>query len=57
VQFHPEIRRDQVLRWFTEDETVTRPLDEIAAELDEKLEAWQEYGRAICRAFLAAAGS
>jgi GMP synthase-like glutamine amidotransferase len=57
VQFHPEIRRDQVLRWFAEDETVTRPLDEIASELDEKLESWQEHGRALCRAFLAAAGS
>jgi GMP synthase (glutamine-hydrolysing) len=57
VQFHPEIRRDQVLRWFADDETVTRPLAEIADELDEKLESWQEQGRALCRAFLAAAGS
>jgi GMP synthase (glutamine-hydrolysing) len=55
VQFHPEIRRDQVLRWFAEDETVTRPLDEIADELDEKLPSWQQHGRALCRAFLAAA--
>jgi GMP synthase-like glutamine amidotransferase len=57
VQFHPEIRRDQVLRWFEEDETVTRPLEEIADELDVKLPAWQEHGRALCRAFLAAARS
>lgn len=55
VQFHPEIRRDQVLRWFEGDATVKRPLDEIAAELDEKLAAWQDHGRAMCRAFLAAA--
>jgi GMP synthase-like glutamine amidotransferase len=55
VQFHPEIRRDQVLRWFAEDESVTRPLDELAEELDEKLPSWQTHGRAICRAFLAAA--
>ncbi|MFL5929181.1 MAG: type 1 glutamine amidotransferase [Gaiellaceae bacterium] len=55
VQFHPEIRRDQVLRWFRDDPSVTRPLDEIAAELDEKLPAWQDHGRALCRAFLAAA--
>jgi GMP synthase-like glutamine amidotransferase len=52
VQFHPEVRRDQVLEWFKEDPTVTRPLDELAAELDEKLPAWQEHGRALCRAFL-----
>jgi GMP synthase-like glutamine amidotransferase len=55
VQFHPEVRRDQVLKWFVQDETVTRPLDEIADELDEKLPSWQEHGRAMCRAFLEAA--
>jgi GMP synthase-like glutamine amidotransferase len=55
VQFHPEIRREQVLQWFEDDATVTRPLGEIAEELDLKLAAWQTHGRAICRAFLAAA--
>jgi GMP synthase (glutamine-hydrolysing) len=56
VQFHPEVRRDQVLQWFAEDEAeLPRPLDELAAELDEKLAVWQEHGRAICRAFLAVA--
>jgi GMP synthase (glutamine-hydrolysing) len=56
LQFHPEVRRDQVLQWFAEDEAqLPRPLDELAAELDEKLAAWQEHGRAICRAFLAQA--
>lgn len=56
VQFHPEVRRDQVLQWFAEDEAeLSRPLEEIAAELDVKLPAWQEHGRALCRAFLAAA--
>lgn len=54
VQFHPEIRRERVLRWFEED-SWGRPADEIAAELDEKLPAWQELGRRLCRAFLAAA--
>jgi GMP synthase-like glutamine amidotransferase len=53
VQFHPEIRRDHVLRWF--EEGAPRPPAEIAAELDEKLPAWQELGRRFCRAFLAAA--
>ncbi len=56
VQFHPEVRRDQVLQWFAEDEAdLPRSLDELAAELDEKLTTWHEHGRAICRAFLAAA--
>jgi len=55
VQFHPEVRRDQVLEWFREEPELPRPIQEIAAELDEKLPAWQEHGRALCRAFLAAA--
>jgi GMP synthase (glutamine-hydrolysing) len=55
VQFHPEVRRDQVLQWFADDPTTPKPLDELAAELDEKLPAWQVHGRALCRAFLAAA--
>ena len=53
VQFHPEIRRDHVLRWFG-DSTAASP-EEIAAQLDEKLAGWQELGRRLCRAFLAAA--
>jgi GMP synthase-like glutamine amidotransferase len=55
VQFHPEIRRDHVMRWF--EESSPRPPEEIAAELDEKLPAWQELGRRLCRAFLEAASS
>lgn len=57
VQFHPEVRRGQVLRWFETEQSLPRPLDELAAELDEKLGAWQEHGRRLCRAFLAAAGA
>ena len=53
VQFHPEIRRDNVLRWFGES-TPASP-EQIAAQLDEKLAGWQEHGRRLCRAFLAAA--
>ena len=56
VQFHPEVRRDQVLAWFREDEPLLpRPLAELERDLDEKLAAWQELGRRLCRAFLAAA--
>ncbi len=51
VQFHPEIRRDHVMSWFEHDSP--RPIDEIAAELDEKLPDWQQLGRRLCRAFLA----
>jgi hypothetical protein len=41
------------MTWFDD---APRPIDEIAAELDRKLPAWQELGRRLCRAFLAAAG-
>jgi GMP synthase-like glutamine amidotransferase len=54
VQFHPEIRREHVLTWF-EDEPTPRTPAEIAAQLDEKLADWQQLGRKLCRAFLAAA--
>ena len=52
VQFHPEVRRDQVLDWFRDDPALPRPLDELAQELDAKLPAWQELGRRLARAFL-----
>jgi len=52
VQFHPEARHGQVLDWFREDPERPRPLDELAAELDEQLPAWQELGRRLARAFL-----
>jgi GMP synthase (glutamine-hydrolysing) len=55
VQFHPEVRRYQLLAWFRDDPTLPKPLVELAAELDAKLDAWQEHGRRLCRAFLAVA--
>jgi len=55
TQFHPEIRREQAIEWLREDPTVPRPLEELVAELDANLATWQEHGRALCRAFLAAA--
>ncbi|HEY3185099.1 MAG TPA: type 1 glutamine amidotransferase [Gaiellaceae bacterium] len=54
VQFHPEVRREQVLRWW-QDEELPRPLEELVDELDAKIGGWQELGRRLCRAFLAAA--
>jgi GMP synthase (glutamine-hydrolysing) len=54
VQFHPEIRRNQVLAWWT-DETIPYPRAELERQLDAELATWQEHGRQLCRAFLAAA--
>ena len=55
IQFHPEVRRDQVLAWWSDRSALPRPLDALAAELDAKLPAWHDLGRRLCRAFLAAA--
>jgi GMP synthase (glutamine-hydrolysing) len=57
VQFHPEVRREQFLEWLRDDPAVDRPLADVEAELDAKLETWQEQGRDLCRAFLHAAGA
>jgi GMP synthase (glutamine-hydrolysing) len=54
VQFHPEIRRDHVLRWFEDDWTPVTP-EELSVELDAKLATWQELGARLCRAFVAQA--
>jgi GMP synthase (glutamine-hydrolysing) len=54
VQFHPEVQRDQVLRWW-QDEELPRPVEELRRELDAKIGGWQELGRRLCRAFLSAA--
>ena len=56
VQFHPEVRRDQTLAWFgTTSPTCRGRSQALERELDEKLPAWQEHGRRLCRAFVAAA--
>jgi GMP synthase-like glutamine amidotransferase len=55
VQFHPEARKRNVLHWFAGDEragTLPRPLDELEAELDSKLDGWHRLGRELCLAFL-----
>ncbi len=54
IQFHPEVRHDQVLGWWRVE--AARPVAELEEALDEKLAGWQELGRRLCRAFLAAAG-
>jgi GMP synthase-like glutamine amidotransferase len=55
TQFHPEVRHDQAVEWLRDDPTVAHRLGELVDELDEKLPAWQELGRTLCGAFLAAA--
>jgi GMP synthase (glutamine-hydrolysing) len=54
VQFHPEVRLEQVEAWFATEETV-RDGQRVLAELRERIDEWQRFGEGLCRAFLAAA--
>lgn len=55
VQFHPEVRHEQVLRWFGGDRELPKPLAELRADVDAGIARWQELGARLGRAFLAAA--
>jgi GMP synthase (glutamine-hydrolysing) len=55
VQFHPEVRRDQVLEWWRDGRDLPRPLPELTAEVDAGIGRWHSLGRALCLAFLRAA--
>lgn len=54
VQFHPEVRVEQVAEWVR-DHPVVPNGDEIVAELRDRIDEWQSLGASLCRAFLAAA--
>jgi GMP synthase-like glutamine amidotransferase len=55
VQFHPEVRAEQVEEWLAEDpEDVSDP-DAFLASTRSRIAEWNELGRGLCRAFLAAA--
>jgi GMP synthase-like glutamine amidotransferase len=49
VQFHPEVRRDQVVRWFAKYGVLT---PELEASVDAGISRWQALGRRLAAAFL-----
>ena len=53
VQFHPEIRVDQVAHWLREDRVPNA--GELLEELRERYDAWRSFGARLLRSFLAAA--
>ncbi len=56
IQFHPEIRLEQVETWLRSDPSLApRERDAAVAELRRRIDEWQEFGAALCRSFLAAA--
>ena len=53
VQFHPEIRVDQVAHWLSEDRVPNA--NELLEELRGRYEEWRSFGAGLLRSFLAAA--
>ena len=55
VQFHPEVRAEQVEMWVGEDPEDVSDRDGFLAAMHARITDWNELGRGLCRAFLATA--
>jgi GMP synthase (glutamine-hydrolysing) len=55
VQFHPEIRVEQVARWLGEDRVPNA--SELVADLRARYVAWRSFGAGLLRSFLTAAAA
>jgi len=55
VQFHPEVRPEQIDAWLAEDPGDVADAGALRAETRERIAAWNDLGRSLCAAFLAAA--
>jgi GMP synthase-like glutamine amidotransferase len=55
VQFHPEIRVEQVARWLTEDRVPNAGA--LVEELRSRYDEWRGFGARLLRSFVAAAGA
>jgi GMP synthase (glutamine-hydrolysing) len=53
VQFHPEVRAEQVESWLAEDPDDIADAAALRAATRERIGAWNELGRGLCAAFLA----
>lgn len=53
IQFHAEVDRHMLDSWFVEGrEELPKPYEEVVAETDRHLPAWNDRGRDLCAAFL-----
>ena len=58
IQFHAEVTRQMIEAWVAEDATeLPMATGALFAATDERIGAWNEHGRSLCRAFLAAASA
>jgi GMP synthase (glutamine-hydrolysing) len=55
VQFHPEVRAEQIEAWLTEEPVDVADPEDLRRETRERIAAWNELGRGLCSAFLHAA--
>jgi GMP synthase (glutamine-hydrolysing) len=54
VQFHPEVHARQVESWLADDPDDVADPHALLAETRRRIEGWNELGRSLCAAFLAA---
>jgi len=55
VQFHPEVTEPQLERWISAESDPAPDPARLRVETRERIGRWNELGRRLCRAFLAAA--
>jgi len=54
IQFHPEVRVEQVAEWYAREENVPNA-EKYVDELRSRIDEWQAFGSRLCRLFLASA--
>jgi GMP synthase (glutamine-hydrolysing) len=52
VQFHPEVRLEQIESWAAEEPHAVGDMQAFLAESRTRIDAWNELGRRLCSAFL-----
>jgi hypothetical protein len=55
VQFHPEVTASQLESWIVDASDPPPNPDGLRAETPRRIGGWNELGRTLCMAFLAAA--
>jgi GMP synthase-like glutamine amidotransferase len=56
VQFHPEVTAAQIESWLADPDDPAPDPERLRRETAERIEAWNELGRGLCRRFLAVCG-